>query len=173
MNILPENVRLIEYLRCPTCKLTYYIDHPEPYVDNYCRAGWNNVGARVKGFKPLTKGGPKVRQDCDKRFAYDIKDKVPNLLRSANGTWHHVVPSTLKGVLGMIPCDIALSIKHNYGSITLNHPTPTKVRTAANLWKFASKHDKLKELEDSIGQDRFGELSGKVLVRSLKGGRKV
>lgn len=169
MNILPENARLVEYLRCPTCRLTYYIDHPEPHIDQ--SYGWSNLGERVRRFLPLTKDGPKVRQDCDKRFAYNIRNAYPNLLRSTNGTWHHVVGSTLKGVLGIVPCDVALSVSGL--SVKLDHPSPTAVRTAPQLWKFASKHGKLKELEESLGTDRFGDISGKVLVSSLKGNRRT
>jgi hypothetical protein len=162
MNILSENVKLIEYLRCPTCRLHHYIDHPKPLINNN---PWYTKDKVVR-FLPLVKGS-KVRQDCDKTFAYNIP--CPNLLRSTIGAWYHVTPSTLQGVLGIVPCDIALAVTPNgYTDIKLHHPLPSKVKSSARLWKLASKHNKLKELEESLGSDKFGDISGKVLVSSLK-----
>ena len=47
------------------------------------------------------------------------------------------------------------------------YPTPIKVTTSQQLWKFASAHNKLDDLKKGMGPDKFGELSGKVLAKTL------
>lgn len=160
MTILPENAKLIDYLRCPTCQLAYGIDHPAAVIDE-----WNSwsISSRVKRFVPLVKGDPRPRQDCDRTFAYEIRDRLPTAVRDVASNWYSVSSSTFAAVLAMVPCDALIS------SNTLVYPEPIKVNTSQLLWKFASAHNKLDDLKKGMGTDKFGELSGKVLVKVLKG----
>lgn len=152
--VLPENASLIDHLRCPTCQLAYFVDHPTPVIDEWV---WSKE-SRVVRFAPL-KGNPKPRQDCDRKFAYFAPK--PTAVRDASGNWYQVSASTLAPVLAMVPCDVLISAD------TLVYPAPIKVTTPQQLWKFASAHNKLDDLKKGMGPDKFGELSGKVLVKTL------
>jgi hypothetical protein len=159
MTMLPENVKLIDYLRCPTCQLAYFIDHPAPVIDNW--GSWARA-SRVKRFVPLVKGDPKVRQDCNREFAYDIRGQKPTAVRDTAGNWYEVSSTTVAAVLAMVSCDALISCDS-----WLTYPVPIKVNTPQLLWKFASKHNKLDDLKKGMGPDKFGELSGKVLTKVL------
>src|ERR1035437_7337772 len=160
LTILPENAILINHLRCPTCQLAYGIDHPASVIDE-----WNSWSkpSRVNRFVPLMKGDPRPRQDCDRTFAYEIRNRMPTAVRDTAGNWYKVSSTTFAAVLAMVSCDALISCD------SMAYPEPIKVNTPQLLWQFASAHNKLDDLKKGMGPDKFGELSGKVLVKVLKG----
>ena len=75
--VLPENAKLVDHLRCPTCQLAYFVDHPTPVIDEWV---WSKE-SRVVRFAPA--GKTKTRQDCDRKFAYFAPK--PTAVRDTSG----------------------------------------------------------------------------------------